>query len=271
MLTRADLSELNRRVNAMRTGTVGAGRAAVSELGYIVAGQAVAFTQRAGVLDTGRYLRGWQRSQNTFARLAGRSPQPEQPLRPSRYVGQNLDRMRKQVSYWEDIERRWKLRLKAVEEHPRHRLWPSYQRLLRTVSKIERILGRARATLGVYQSSDGTAVVIGGRRTKNAISYSRLVSLRSGEYGGSGTILRTAGRWWARASNLEPHARLVEWGIQKVAKDQQTGQQVSTRVRARRIAADTQRSVRRIAAHPDSAVRRAFADHIKAAGLRRAV
>lgn len=265
-LVRADLSELNRRINLMRTGATGSGRAAAHELGYLGAGQAVKFTLQAQVNDTGRYLRAWQDVYNQFARLAGHPSIPLQPLRPSRYTGQNLDRLRSQVVKWREIQRRWALRRGSVERHPRHTLWPSYQRLLKLQAKVDRILARAETTLEVYQSNDGTAVVIGGRRTKMQVSYSRLASIRTKLYGGSATIAFIAGKWWARGANMEPHARLVEYGIRKIARDSETGVTTTTTVRARRIAYDIMRNMRRIVAHPDSAVKRAYMKHLRDIG-----
>lgn len=265
-LTRADLSQLNRRINLMRRGSPSAARDAAAELGHLASGQAVKHTLAAGVFDTGRYLRGWQEVHNQFAAMAGRPTLPIAPLRPSRYTGQNLDRLTSQVSHWTEIERRWALRRGAVEKHPRHALWPSYKQLVRSHEKVKKILGRARATLEVYRSGDGTALVIGGRRTKNAVSYSRLATLRTKVFGGRATVFNAAGTWWARGANLEPHARLVEYGIAKVARDQETGELTSTRVRARRIVTNTMRGIAHLVKRPDSAVKRAYLDHLRDLG-----
>lgn len=204
MKIRFDAKEGLRKMELIRRNAPNAGRAAVSDM----ASQALQRMIAKSPKDTGRYKRGWEVAHNA---LPGVAPVPVTPVRQSTQTQQMRVRLQKQVQNWEEIERRWASRIKGYEARPGHEKWASYRDALRKQTKVKQIAERARQELKSFESSPG-AVLIGGRRGKSPYRLGALATVRTSSLGGRATLLNTSRGWIADIRNLEPHARLVEYG-----------------------------------------------------------
>lgn len=216
-VTRVDISGAMAKLRRLESNRALAGQRGVSVLATAATGDMV--VQAAiSARDTQRYMRGWTISHNDAAgmTLGEVGPKVLPAVLPGKYAEKIRPRLVGQYQKWKAIEENL-LRLKAADERRgkgKEQDWPSYRRLMKTLDKIGDIVDRTIEQIEAYdkavvEGTTGTAVVIGGRRTKRpGISNVSRISFKL--YGGSARVFTQAGRTFVEIKNMEPHARIIE-------------------------------------------------------------
>lgn len=198
---------LQTKVKALQAATPAATLAMVTSIGYQV-GTQIAFSAPR---DTNRFANGWAQAFNA----AGLGPIVELPYHRSQYAERLIDRLKLQVSSLEtavNYERRRNAeRFRSKSARRDRRIDRQFKGRL---AKVEKRLARAKEELLKAESNDLFLVIWGraGRtdpKTGKRIS-SRLDTVRTQVFGGTGATVRGPAGWVVAVHNREPHATIVE-------------------------------------------------------------
>ncbi len=162
--------------------------------------------------DTHRYVAAWQRAGND----AGIGPITVDAIVKSKSYSKNFTKLKRQTEFWIREEKRWKRNLESYDRRHRKASSKSYRDAKAKYAKIVKLRDRAIQQYQLLDADPGTAIVIRGRNTVKATSLGQLATVRTKIYGGSAQWLFTGSNWILRLVNLEPHARIVEWGTSRI-------------------------------------------------------
>lgn len=206
---RIDDRRFRRRIGAMQRELNPAG----IMFNAVVASEITRFAILAGPKDTNTYVRSWQTAHNKLVPLAGGriSPVTVFPLRESKYSRQNRHRLERQVQKWELVVQNLQVSIAWMESRPNHEKWLSYQRAKRNLRKAQAALDTARQQIARIDSpGGGSAIVIGGRKTKSFFATTGLATARVGLYPGEARVVSVGRRSVIEVRNRAPHAHIVE-------------------------------------------------------------
>lgn len=197
----------------------------------IMGGAFIETMDRFAPTDTNRYLNGWLLA----GQAAGISQIPTRPLRQTRYHEQMVDRLDMQLLRIRREIKRIQERLELI--YGRRGLDPRRSDFgrrnlarLRLLQKREVVAQRELDTI----MAGGSYIVIfgkAGRRSEKTgrIIGERLTTLRTTIAGGTGEVIRVAGRVVVELRNREPHARLVEKRVRAVARTMAVARQLGVK------------------------------------------
>lgn len=180
----------------------------------VMACEVLRFAIVHGPKDTNRYVRAWQQAHNAAARWTdGRvSPWTVFALKESKYHRQNYHRLEQQFRKYGQWLRNIRAGIRYMESKPNHQEWPSYRKAKANEARLEELQRRADQQLAaIDQSPDGkSAIVIGGRKTKDDFALTRMARASVQVYGGDARLIRTGNRVFVESRNREPHAAITE-------------------------------------------------------------
>jgi hypothetical protein len=205
---RINITGLQKRVALMRRQLPTATRSALS----IVAESMLDLMIQISPSDTQRYKRGWQivANQLGFPRAVLPVVQSSRRRQQRATLVKQLMRTREQLDYWTG-------RVNRLQADG-HTHWKSYAPAVRFKARAEKVVARAQEVLEEFDDTIG-AIVIGGRkRTSGFYGRSNLAAPRPRVFGGRGEWSLVGGEFRVFGEHLEPHARLVEYGLTKRAK-----------------------------------------------------
>ena len=190
--------------------------------------------------DTHRWVAGWQRAFNAAAGSAacGDLAVTVDSIRRSKYRGefvrilaaQHDDMLRRfkakagRLDRWYDSKGRKHDAWYASEQRKLERLGRSIDRASEEIDKL--IADDAEGGTAILMKNVSWAGIARGNKlanvdlsTEQAALKTRLATVRTKVYGGTGRVVGTGGlKWYCQLHNLEPHARVVEWRFHTVAK-----------------------------------------------------
>ena len=191
------------------------------------------FTHR----DTRRYIRGWEMAYNDCARSAGLPDMYRNlsTLRRSQYrdeyvrilVEQNnalLYRYKakaRMLYSWYDSKGR---KHDKFYNDQKRKLEKLGKRIDRAAEELDRLLADADGTALLMKNVNRAQVIEGNKlsnvdlSTEDAALKTRLATVRTKVYGGTGKTFGAGNRWFCTMHNLEAHCRVVEWRFNTVAK-----------------------------------------------------
>lgn len=205
LAVRTNMTGFNRKMKAL------AGPVAFKLSRAIVEDSGKAAVRTLGVIspkDTHRYVSAWQRAGN----MAELGPIPVDAIVKSKSYSKNFTKLKRQAEFWTREEKRWKRNLESYERRHRKSGSKSYREARAKYAKIVKLKDRAVQQFQLLDADPGTAIVIRGRNTVKSTSLGQLATVRTRIYGGSGTWSLTSRGWLLTLKNLEPHARIVEYG-----------------------------------------------------------
>lgn len=186
-------------------------------------------------LDTGRYIRAWQQAYND---LPGVQPVPLVNLTPGRRGGQIRAQLAKQARYWLDAKAKMEQDYAGVLARPALRYYRKTWRIWRRYEKIRTLASRSAQQLRLLSlaGEDAPVIRIGGRgqRSVDRPNLTSLTRVFTKPYGGYSAVQPLMRGWIVRCINREPHARIVESGMTKKARDE-SGRDITVRAPAKRI------------------------------------
>ena len=209
-----DSSRLRAKLRATQFAAEHAAGAAIEELGSFLVDTLEVLSPR----DTNRYVRGWIDA----GRKAGVTDRPLPSVVASRNQDQYLEKLEKQVEYWQDrvayargrIEQyqRWDAEApprKDGKPRSKRTAQPYYAKMVRVEQSSLKRLKRATEELAKARGSDGFVFfdVEGIAQRKQG---RKLSTVREKVYGGEGRVIRGGTMAVVELRNKEPHARIVE-------------------------------------------------------------
>lgn len=162
--------------------------------------------ERIAPRDTQRYVRGWQMAMRQAGQgVPGAKYRVVDPVRESRFMAQNYERLNRQVKRIEKtIEfRERRLRLWYDNKNRKPDAW--YRDQVKRIKQYKKLLERAKVQRRLIDDDEGTAIVIGASKKGR-----RLITVRTKIYGGMGSHWAREGRAGVKLKNLEAHASIVE-------------------------------------------------------------
>lgn len=257
---RIDTHVLRSRMDMVRRGVPDAELHYVSALASSMARFAIDYTAGVDAIDTARYVRGWQLAHNQIP-LA--PPVPVTPLRENSKRAYYIGYYRRRLATYTPILDRVERQLSLAESEPpaagnEITSGARVRALGRTGKKLKRIVERAKAHIEALLSEEGaTAIVIGARARAKYFSLGSLGQVSTTIYGGRATVNNLGRGTTLTITNLEPHARLVEYGFRRSVRRGDTGEVIGTmRVKGRSIAGTTVSVLRGVGARRGDAVDR---------------
>lgn len=194
-----------------------------------VAREALTFMWRISPRDTNRYSRAWAMANNA----AGLRPLPVADVKATAYAAKyrarleaQVNRARRQYETAKRINDYWTTLVSVrYDRTGRRGRWERDARrkqaaALKRELRAQEVWRRATVELELFSE---TGLVIGGRkagRRPGELRLSDLSTVRVKEYGGTGAVVATGRGWVVTATNLEPHAAIVERRHRVVARAQ---------------------------------------------------